>query len=410
MTETLTGPDETYTPPEVLPYDPFDPSFHADPYTVFEKLRAESGQVIRTPAGVALLGHDVIQSALRDPRLGRGEGAGVQEGMMPTSEGMRRAFFFMDPPDHTRVRALASKAFTPRLVERLRPPAEKFVAERLAAARETAVDGVVDLMPTVLRPLSAYIMNQMMGVPDEYLDRSIEAATDGGRGIDPEYAMPPEAVQARTDLRIWMGELATKLIAERREEPREDLISALVAAEQDGDRLSEVEVLTTTMAIFLPGFSAPQAMMGLCAFNLLRHPEQLEWFRSHPEHTVTSVEELLRYDAALQIINRTVLEEAEIGGHPLVPGDEVFMLLGAGNRDPEVFEEADRLDLSRKQIRNFGFGHGIHFCVAAPVARLATQVVLSELVRHDIELATDTPATNGALAIRSLAELPVILR
>ncbi|MFJ9181420.1 cytochrome P450 [Streptomyces sp. NPDC102360] len=410
MTETAIAPDDAYTPPEVLPYDPFDPGFHADPYAVYEKLRAESGPVVRTPAGVALLGYDAIQAALRDPCLGRGDGAGVQEGMMPTPEGMRRAFFFMDPPDHTRVRALASKAFTPRLVERLRGPAEEFVALRLAAAREGAADGVVDLMPTVLRPLSAFIMNRMMGVPDEYLDRSIEAATDGGRGIDPEYAMPPEAVQARTELRLWMGELATRLIAERRREPREDLISALVAAEHEGDRLSEVEVLTTTMAIFLPGFSAPQAMMSLCSFNLLRHPDQLAWFRSHPDNTAASVEELLRYDSALQIINRTVLEEAEVGGHALVPGDEVFMLLGAGNRDPQVFDHADRLDLARKPIRNFGFGHGIHFCVAAPVARLATQVVLSELVRHDIELATDTPATNGALAIRSLAELPVIIR
>jgi cytochrome P450 len=408
MTETPVLNDPTL--PEVLPYDPFDPTFHRDPYAVFRTIRAEYGSVVRTRVGLALLGYEDISKALRDSRIGRGDGLGAMEGMMPTDEGPRRAFMFMDPPDHTRIRSMVSKSFTPHMVERIRPKAQKFAAERLARAHRESGGGVVDLAPEIFRPLGAYAMNTMMGVPDELLDQCIELATDGGRGLDPEYTMPPESIAARDRLRQWMAEVSKDLIKLRRAEPRDDLMSELVMAEQEGDRLTETEVITTAMNIMLPGFSAPQALMGLAAFALLSHPEELAWFRANPDQVSASVEEMLRYDTSVQIINRTVLEPTEVAGHALEPGREVFMLLGAANRDPEAFTEPDRLDLDRPAKRNVGFGHGIHFCVAAPIAKLVTEVVLTELVSYNVELATDAPATNGALAIRSYAELPVRLR
>ncbi|MFJ1767922.1 cytochrome P450 [Amycolatopsis sp. NPDC088138] len=392
-----------------LPYDPWDPGFHADPYAVFRRIREESGSIVPTQAGVALLGFSEISAALADPKLGRGNGIGAMEGMMPTDEGPRRAFMFMDPPDHTRIRSLVSKSFTPRLVERIRPKAHQFAEELIKQVCEQAAGGVVDLAPAVFRPLGAYVMNTLMGVPDEHLEKSIELATDGGRGLDPEYSMPQEAIDARNRLRTGMADVGREMIALRRKEPADDLMSELVVAEKDGQRLTETEVLTTAMNIMLPGFSAPQAMMGLAAFALLRHPDQLAWFRANPDKAVASVEELLRFDTAVQIVSRTALADAEIGGVAVAEGSEVFMLLGAGHRDPAVYDDPDRLDLARPASRNLGFGHGIHFCVAAPVARLVSQVVLTALVRRDITLATDEPRTNGALAIRSLAELPVVL-
>jgi cytochrome P450 len=403
MTDTVLN-DATL--PEVLPYDPFDPTFHRDPYAVFRDVRAEYGNVVRTQVGVALLGYDDISLALRDHRIGRGEGLGATEGMMPTDEGPRRAFMFMDPPDHTRIRSMVSKSFTPRMVERIRPKAQAFAAARLAQAYQESGGDVVDLAPLVFRPLGAYAMTTMMGVPDEYLEQCIALATDGGRGLDPEYTMPPESIAARDKLRQWMAEVSKDLIRLRRAEPRDDLMSELVMAEQEGERLTETEVITTAMNIMLPGFSAPQALMGLASFALLSHPGELAWFRANPDAVAASVEELLRYDTSVQIVNRTVLEPTEVGGVMLEAGQEVFMLLGAANRDPDAFEEPERLDLDRPLKRNLGFGHGIHFCVAAPIAKLVTEVVLTELVSYNFELATDAPATNGALAIRSYAELP----
>lgn len=411
MTETLSaGPVPADDLPEVLPYDPFAPDFHSDPYPTYDTLRAQ-GTVIRTAAGVAVLGYHEVNAVLRNPKLGRGEGAGYQDTLIPTPEGLRPAVMFMDPPDHTRIRALVSKAFTPRAVERLRPAAEELAAELLAAAAaESAANGAVDLTTTVFRPLGAGVLNILVGVPKKYLAACIEYANDAGRGLDPAYTLSPEALENRLKARDGYVEIAQELIAERRAKPEDDLMSELVLVEQDGERLSEIELLTTVANIFLAGFSAPQAAMGLAALSLLRHPDQLEWYRANPDESTGAVEELMRYDSAVQLINRTALEDTEVGGVPVKKDEEVFMLLGAANRDPLVYPEADRLDLSRRGTKHLGFGHGIHFCVAAPIAKLITEVALDALSTYDVELQTQTPPTNGALAIRSLGSLPVSIK
>ncbi|MGW1768014.1 cytochrome P450 [Streptomyces sp. NPDC002073] len=407
MTETHVLPPSDA--PEVLPYDPFDPVFHADPYKVYEELRAEQGQVIRTAAGVAVLGYKEIADLMRDPRFGRGDGAGVQDTLIPTGEGLVRAFMFMDPPDHTRIRSLVNKVFTPRTVERVRPQAEKFAADLLAKLRAEHGAGPVDLASQYYRPLGAYVLNVLVGVPERHLERCIGFANDAGRGLDPEYTLSPAELATRMEAREGFVEISIELIEARRKKPADDLMSELVAVEQDGEKLTETELLTTAANIFLAGFSAPQAMMGLSTLGLLRHRDQLDWFRANPDKVANSVEELMRYDSAVQLANRTVLESADIAGVPVEAGDEVFLLLGAANRDESFYPNAATLDLTRAPSRNLVFGHGIHFCVAAPIARLLTQVGLGALTAYDVELLTDTPRTNGALAIRSLAELPVTL-
>jgi cytochrome P450 len=318
---------------------------------------------------------------------------------------------FMDPPDHTRIRALVNKAFTPRAIERLRRPAEELAAALVAeAAAESAAHGTVDLTSKLFRPLGAGVLNILVGVPRKYLEQCIEYANDAGRGLDPAYTLSPDALANRLKARDGYVTIAEELITERRAQPADDLMSELVLAEQDGERLNEIELLTTVANIFLAGFSAPQAAMGLAALSLLRNPDQLEWYREHPEEAAGSVEELMRYDASVQLINRTALEDTEVGGVPVKADEEVFMLLGAANRDPAAYEEPDRLDLTRRGTKSLGFGHGIHYCVAAPIAKLVIEVSLNALVQYDVELRTTTPESNGALAIRSLAELPVTIR
>lgn len=410
MTETV-QPVPTDDLPEVLPYDPFDADFHSDPYPTYEKLRAESGSVIRTAAGVAVLGYHDVQQVLRNPKLGRGEGAGYQDTLIPTPAGLQPAVMFMDPPDHTRIRALVTKAFTPRAIERLRRPAEELAAKLVAeTAQDTAAHGTVDLTTKLFRPLGAGVLNILVGVPEKYLAQCIEYANDAGRGLDPAYTLSPDALQNRLKARDGYVAIAQELIAERRARPVDDLMSELVLVEQDGERLNEIELLTTVANIFLAGFSAPQAAMGLAALSLLNHPDQWEWYREHPEEAAGSVEELMRFDTSVQLINRTALQDTEVGGVPVKADQEVFMLLGAANRDPGVYEDPARLDLTRRGARQVGFGHGIHFCVAAPIAKLITEVALNALVAYDVELRNPTPPTNGALAIRSLAELPVAVR
>ena len=405
MTETSTLPNSDA--PQVLPYDPFDPAFHSNPYPTYDRLRAELGTVIPTPAGVAVLGYAEVSGVLNDPRLGRGDGAGVQDTLIPTPAGMQPAVMFMDPPDHTRIRKLVTKAFTPRAVTRLRAPAVDLATRLFAAAREQAAGGPVDLPDQVFRPLAAGVLNTLVGVPESYLPQCIEYANDAGRGLDPAYTLSPEVLDARVKARDGYVAIAQELIETRRAKPEDDLMSELVAVEADGDRLNEIELLTTVANIFLAGFSAPQATLGLAALSLLHNPDQLAWYRDHPERAANAVDELIRYDTTVQLINRTVLEPVTVGGVDLETGQEVFMLLGAANRDPQEYPEPARLDLARPPRQHLGFGHGMHFCVAAPIARLVTEVAMTVLAGLDVQLVTDTPRTNGALAIRSLAELPV---
>lgn len=409
MTE-VSAPPLPFDPAlQVLPYDPFDPAFHSDPYATYRELRA-TGPAVRSPAGVvSVLGFKAISDLLRDPRFGRGDGPGVQDTYIPTPEGLQRAVMFMDPPDHTRVRSLVNKAFTPRAVEGVRPKAEKFAAELFAKARAESGGNPVDLLDAVMRPLGAYVLNEFVGVPEKYLERCIQFANDAGRGLDPSFTLSAAELAARVAARDGYVEISMELIEDRRARPRQDLVSELVQVEQGGDKLTEIEMLTTVANLFLAGFSATPALLGLSALALLRHPDQMTWYRENPDRVVTSVEELIRYDGVVQLANRTVLEPAEVCGFEVSPGDEVFLLLGAANRDDEVFPDAARLDLSRPASRNLAFGHGIHFCISVPLAKLVNEVVLTELSRFETELAVENPRTNGAVAVRSLAELPVVL-
>ncbi|WP_326594862.1 cytochrome P450 [Streptomyces sp. NBC_01803] len=393
--------------PQVLPYNPFDPEFHANPYKVFKGLREEKGNVIRTPAGISVLGFAETSQVMMDRKLGRGDGAGVQDTLVMTDEGPQRAFMFMDPPDHTRIRKLVTKVFNARTVERLRPQAERFAAERMAALAARADSEPVDLVSEFFRPLGTYVVNVLMGVPAEYLDRSIEYAKAAERGLDPTYTLNPEEQENRTYARDGYMDIARELIVARRAKPNDDLMSHLIAAEEDGDRLTTSELLTTAAVLFLPGFLAPQGLMGLSTLALLRNPDQLSWLRDHLDQAASASEELIRFDTTLQIMNRTVLEKTDVGGVELEPGEEVFCLLGAANHDPAAFERPEELDLSRPVTRHIGFGHGIHFCVAAPVARLANEVMISELSRHRLTLVDENPPTNGSLSIRSLSKLRV---
>ncbi|WP_018653748.1 cytochrome P450 [Actinomadura flavalba] len=409
MTETAAFDPAVIT--QMLPFNPFDPAFHADPYPVFAAIRREHGEAFRTPAGIPiLLGHPGVTTVLSDPAFGWGDGPMVESQKLSIyGEPPVRFLAMQDPPDHTRLRGLVSKAFTPRTVARLRPVAERITDRLLREARAASDDGTVDLMNEVLRPLGGLILTEMMGIPEQYHEQAFAHSMDSARGLDPDFTLTPEQAARRDEARLWFADLTRELAARRRAEPGDDLISELVAAEEGGDGLSEVELGIICVNLLAAGFGATAAQMGNSALALLRHPDQLAWLREHPGEIAGATEELLRFDGPLFLLTRSALRPASVAGLDLAAGEQVFLVMGAASHDPAVYDDPDRLDLSRPPYRVLGYGHGIHFCVAAPVARMTTQVALAALARQDVELTGAEPAFNGALVIRALAALPVRL-
>jgi cytochrome P450 len=418
MTETVTAPVEE--PPvdrelaaRILPFDTFDPEFHRDPYATYRRIRTDNGQIFRTPGGMLIaLSHEHASTVLTDPRLGYGEDTVVADQFVPNPDGPPgRPLIFMDPPDHTRIRSLVSKAFTPRAVAGLKDRTAEFAAGLMDEAIASYSGGTLDLMSTLARPLPGLVLDALIDVPKRYHEEFLELANISGRGLDPGFILSAAEKRDRDRARDGFVRAGMEMAHERRAAPGEDLISQLATVHaENGDRLTEMELGMTLMNLLAAGFNATAAFIGNAALTLLRHPAQLAWLRANPDKIVSATEELLRYDSPLQMVPRTALSEVEIGGYVMRPGEHVAAILGAANRDPEFYENPDTLDLTRPANRNLGFGHGIHFCVAAPIARMTAHAALLEIVKHDFTLAVDEPSRFPGVVLRTLGELPVEVR
>lgn len=393
---------------QLLPFDPFDPAFLADPYPVYAQIR-EKGPVTRTPLGLwAVTGHEACSAVLRDQRFGWGDGATVADHFRTEADGtVVRPFIFSDPPEHTRIRALVSKAFAARQVDRMRTTAQQVVRELIETARAEAGDGPIDLMSAVAHPLPGRMQNALLDVPAEHAARFDELSGDIARGLDPSFLLGPEEIakrdNARAELYRYIGELAEQ----RRAEPGTDLISELVAVEEGGDTLTPEELEVTCTLLLSAGYATTVNLIGNGMLALLRRPDQRVWLRARPGQVAAAVEEMLRFDTPVQMISRVALAEAEIAGQTIQPGEQVMLMIGAASHDPDVYDDPDELRLDRPAGRNLGFGLGIHFCVGAPLARLTAQAAVSALAALDLELVTDSPARVPNIIMRGLAELPV---
>ncbi|WP_242907864.1 cytochrome P450 [Actinomadura terrae] len=519
----------------ILGFDPSDPAFRADPYPHYRALAA-GGRLQRTEIGLwVTTSHELCERISRDPRFGHQPKNG---GLWRDIAARHRSFLTLDPPDHTRLRGLVSKAFTPRLVERLRPRIEALVDELLDAAvkeaaagrtalneaafrettptghafgtatpgraknRETtpggaasvastsrgwaasgeaalggtayssgtsgadarsraetgeaalggtassgAVSGVgtgsevafggaahgghacggaaageIDLISALAYPLPVIVISEMLGVPpgDHALFKGWSACC--ARGLDPDFLLPSEEIRRRDDAREEFGAYFRELAARRRAEPRDDLLSALVRVSDGGDVLSEDELIATCVLLLIAGHETTVNLIGNGALALLRSPEQLAAFRARPGEVPTAVEEILRYDPPVQLTMRAALDDVELDGSLIERGRLVMLLTGAANRDPSVFRDPDRLDLSRYTGRSPGrglpgrdaphplsFGHGIHFCLGATLARMEAQIALRKLFERDVALTGAPLAYRENLVLRGLRALPVTL-
>ncbi|MEU9034531.1 cytochrome P450 [Streptomyces sp. NPDC048352] len=362
-------------------FDPWDAAFVADPYPAYRELREQGRAVWCEATGQWLVPHYADVSALlRDRRLGRTylhrfshEEFG-REAPPPEHEPFHvlngNGLLDLEDPAHGRVRRLVSKAFTPRMVERLAPSVGR-LARELADGLRSAGGG--DLLTAVAEPLPVAVIAELLGVPeaDRGLLRPWSADICGMFELRPDARTARRAVTASVEFSAYLREL----IAERRKDPGTDLISALIAAHDDEGRLSEQEMISTCVLLLNAGHEATVNTTVNGWWALFRHPGRLAALRARPgepdpEKLSTAVDELMRYDTPLQMFERWVLDDIRVGDTVIPRGAEVALLFGSANRDPARFEDPDVLDLERADNPHLTFGAGIHYCLGAPLARL----------------------------------------
>ena len=395
-------------------FDPWDPAFVADPYPAYEELRARGRVHYYEPTNQWLVPHHADVSALlRDRRLGRTyQHRFTHEDFGRTAPPPEHEPFHvlndhgmldLEPPDHTRIRRLVSKAFTPRTVERLKPYVEGLAGELVDRLVEA---GGGDLLTDVAEPLPVSVIAEMLGVPESERAplRPWSADICGMYELNPSEEVARKAVRASVEFTEYLR----GLIEARRKEPGDDLISGLIAAHDEGDRLTEQEMISTCVLLLNAGHEATVNSTVTGWWTLFRHPGQLATLRADHSLIPTAVEELMRYDTPLQLFERWVLDDIEIDGTTVPRGAEIAMLFGSANRDAEVFADPETLDLSRSENPHISFSAGIHYCIGAPLARLELAASMSALLTKapGLRLAQE-PVRKPNFVIRGLESLPV---
>lgn len=398
-----------------LAFDPWDPTFVSDPYPAYAELRERGRVTYYEPTDQWLVPrHADVSALLRDRRLGRtyqhrfthedfGRTAPPPE-HEPFHTLNDHGMLDLEPPDHTRIRRLVSKAFTPRTVEQLKPYVGQLAAD--------LVDGLVakgggDLLTDVAEPLPVAVIAEMLGIPesDRAPLRPWSADICGMYELSPSEATAAKAVRASDEFSSYLREL----IAARRKNPGDDLISGMIAAhDEDDDRLTEQELISTAVLLLNAGHEATVNSTVNGWWALFRNPEQLAALRADHSLIPTAVEELMRYDTPLQLFERWVLDEIEIDGTTIPRGAEIAMLFGSANHDPAVFTDPERLDITRADNPHISFSAGIHYCIGAPLARIELAASMGALLEKapTLRLAAE-PDRKPNFVIRGLEGLDV---
>jgi hypothetical protein len=387
---------------------PMLPENRADPYPIYAFIR-EREPVHHAPDGSwVLTRYDHSAALLRDPRFSTNP-AKLTSGPDPAAMGPIRQvgsslMMFLDPPDHTRLRSLVSQAFTPRMVESLRPRIQLLVDDLLDAVVET---GEMDVLADLAYPLPTVVICELLGVPASDREKFKAWSADASRMLD--GYLDQAAMDRGLVAGMYLFQYFTDLVEERRRQPRDDLLSALLGAESAGDKLTHPELLSTATLLFVAGFETTMNLVGNGMLALLRHPDELARLRDDPALIRTGVEELLRFDGPVHVTARIATEDVVIGGETIRAGEQAVAILGAANRDPAQFPDPDRLDVARTPNRHLGFGGGPHFCLGAALARMEGQIAFETLLRRlpDLELATSEPAYRDHYVIRGVTELQV---
>jgi len=366
-------------------FNPMNAELRSDPYPFYARLRSKDPfHRCRAADGWVLSRYEDVLSVLRDPSYSADErnyrrfssfvrrlrNAGLRDPYADDRGSMLR----LDPPDHTRLRGLVAKAFTPRAVERMRARIDAILKELLDSR---PARGPMELVTELAAPLPVRVIAEMLGIPPEDHERFRSWSNEVVRSLgDGKLEDRRAAQRAGEELERYLE----AIIAARRAAPREDLISALVAAEEAGDRLKRNELLSTLTLLLVAGNETTTNLISNATLALLRNPDQLEILRRAPEKVPGAIDELLRYDSPVQMTSRVACSDRELAGHRIQRGQQVILLLASANRDPDAFTDPDRLDVTRSDVRHVAFSHGIHFCLGAQLARLEAGLALEALI------------------------------
>ncbi|MEU6251647.1 cytochrome P450 [Streptomyces sp. NPDC047043] len=377
------------------------------PYDVYRRLR-DTAPVHRiagpdgTPAWLVTR-YDDVRAALADPRLSldkRQATAGTYKGFsLPPA--LDANLLNMDPPDHTRIRRLVGRAFTSRRIQQLRAPIRRTADQLLDAL---GPHGTADLVAAYAAPLPITVICDLLGIPDRHR-MDFRVWTDAL--VAPDPAAPPEAAKEAV---VAMLGYFSRLLADKRREPADDLLSDLIAVREEGDRLSEDELMSLAFLILFAGYENTVQLIGNAVLALLQHPEQLAALRKDMTQLPAAVEEFLRYEGpALLAIRRFPVEDVTIGGVTVPAGETVWVAPGSAHRDPARFPDPDRLDITRDASGHLALGHGIHYCLGAPLARAETEIAVAALLERfpEITLAGGDLRWRRSLRARGLVELRV---
>ena len=397
-------------------FDPFAdfqaPDHRADPWPTYRRLREEA-PILFVPQWdeLVLFRHADCEAVLRDPRFSsnpqhRRLQLPVEEQDVRTqmSDTNANVLLFIDPPDHTRLRRLVGKAFTPRRVEEMRASIQRLVDGLLdQAADKGEIDVVLDLGYEV--PVT--VICEMLGVPKEDRHLFHEWSSAATRLLD--GFIPQEELMVALGGAMQIINYLNNVIDDRRKAPGDDLLSALIVAEEEGDKLTEEELRSTSLLLFVAGHETTMNLIGNGMAALLEHPDEMQRLRDEPGLIQSAIEELLRYDGPVHITGRTATEDLEVAGVPVEKGQGVVTLLAAANRDPAEFADPDGLDIGRQPNHHLTFSHGIHFCLGAALARVEGQVTIGSLVQRfpRIERITEDVRYRDHFVLRGLEELRI---
>jgi len=392
-----------------------DPAFVRDPYPAYRMLRSMA-PVWKSPMGVwVLTRYDDISKLLKDQRFvhdfdgnisdPRNRGALREE---PVYKQLGRSMLLRDPPDHTRLRGLVAKAFTLRRMEEMRPQIERIVNALLDGL---APRGKMDVIEDFSHKLPVIVICDMLGIPEEDRAQFLTGYRVSGRAIDPTPMTQAELDQVNANILGGRAYFKT-LFDRRRKEPGDDLTSALLQVQDEKDgRLSEDELFANVSLLFAAGHETTTNLIGNGLLALHRNPDQWQKLVADPSLASSAVEELLRYDSSVQLTSRKASEDIEIGGQQIKRGDEVICLLGAGNRDPEAYDNPETLDITRRNVRPLSFGGGIHTCLGAQLARLEGEIAFKALATRlpNMRLENiDNPEWKPTITLRRLEHLPAV--
>jgi cytochrome P450 len=401
-------------------HDPFgflSAEMRRSPYAIYARIRAEAPvHYAEAFDSFCVMRYADVAAAFRDPRLSANRGGKFGVGLsdeqrariMPLAKNLSSWALLIDPPDHTRIRGLITKAFTPRVIQRLREPIIELTKLLVDDAVAHAEDGTIDVVRDLAAPLPVIVIGDLLGLPRDdrhkLKDWSDALASFLGAGR-PTLEIAERASRGIVEMEAYFREA----LAARRRSPGEDLLSMLVAAEEGGAFLAEQELLSTCAMLLFGGHETTTNLIANGVHSLLSHPGELARLRESPDAIPNAIEEILRFESPVQRMGRIAKSDLEIGGVHVPAASRVYLFMGAAHRDPDEFADPDRLDVMRKDVRHLAFGLGAHYCVGAALGRMEAHAAFAELIGRfpRMQPAYDEPSWHDNVTIRGLATLPV---